>query len=675
MTNHLVPRDIETRSTVNLKKVGLYNYVTHPTTEVLCVGYCVDDEPVRIWHPGDPVPHAYRDAARNGWTMVAHNAPFEMTVERHILGPRHGFPLIPIECNVCTMAIANALALPPKLEKLAKALELTHQKDAVGNRLMLQMIKPRKARKHEDTTRQHWFDDSERMARLDRYCIDDVESTREVAQLLPWLTDDEYAIWLLDQKINLRGVQIDRKLALAAREIINAAGPYLDAELAQVTGGQVTAVTQVAALGQWMSQFCEVTSLDKAAIDAMMSTDLPAPARRALELRYLGAQAAAKKVAALLAHCDATGRVRNAFVYHASSTGRWTSRGAQLHNLKRSATETKDIAKAVLTIGSGNLKAACLAYDNPLSVIGDLIRAMVTAKSGHVLLGADFSGIEARVTAWLAGEESKLQVFREFDAGRGPDPYLVAAARIFSVDLKQLAADYKAETVDARDKRQVGKASELAFSFMGGLNAYLKFDPYTKFSALEIHRFKTAWRVLHPNIEKFWGALSSAAWKATQHPGEVVPCGDKLTFAHSDGCLWIMLPSGRRLCYPETRITEILIPPKSNTVIVTPAGTRGLIFKDSSSGMWRDVKPHAGTWCENVTQAVARDLLAQAMLRLDAEGWDIVAHIHDEAVCEVAAANADRLLPAFRQVMMMSPDWAAGLPIAVKAWTDLRFTK
>jgi DNA polymerase len=672
---HMLVRDIETRSTVDLGEVGLYNYATHPSTEVLCVGYCVDDGPTKLWWRGDPIPDVYREAARNpDWTAVAHNAPFEMAIERFILGPRHGFPIVPLERNLCTMAVAQSLALPASLGKLAKALDCAHQKDSVGSRLMLQMVKPRKPRKSESKNGAvYWFEDSIRMDRLGAYCIDDVETTREIALRLPWLTDDEYTVWLLDQKINACGIQIDRQLATAARRIAQAAAPHIDQEMTRITNGQVTSINQVAKLSQWLTQFCKVTSLDKTAIDELLALNLPAPAQRALELRYLGAQAAAKKVNTLLAHCDASGRVCGAFVYHAAGTGRWSSRGAQLHNMKRSSTE--DIAQAVAVIGQGDFDAACKVYDNPLSVIGDLIRAMVCAAPGHVLIGADFSGIEARVTAWLAGEEPKLEVFRAFDNGNGPDPYIIAAARIFNINADQLAADYKAGKPIAREQRQCGKACELAFGFGGGLGAFKKFEPNTSFSDKEIQRFKTAWRRLHPNIETMWQSLNNAAWKVVRKPGIRVCYKDKLVFEHDGSTLWITLPSGRRLSYPEARIARIFIPPDSGIVIETAKGIPALIFKDNSSGRWHDVKTWHGVWVENVVQAIARDLLAQAMLRLDESFFQIVAHVHDEAICEIKTYKAKQQLRRFHQLMIKSPHWADGLPIVAKAWSASRYVK
>ena len=211
------------------------------------------------------MPPEFIEAANNpNWIVVAHNAAFEMAIEQHILGPRFGWPLIPIERHVCTMAMALALSLPAKLENVARALELRHQKDAVGHRLMLMMAKPRKARGDEDPNRVYWFEDQDRLGRLYEYCQQDVETERELFTRLQPLSPSEQALWVLDATINQRGFCIDRDLAEAARKIAQAAGPEIDSELAEVTGGAVTAVNQVAKLQAWLEQNgCAVKDLQR----------------------------------------------------------------------------------------------------------------------------------------------------------------------------------------------------------------------------------------------------------------------------------------------------------------------------------------------------------------------------------------------------------------------------
>jgi DNA polymerase len=311
-----------------------------------------------------------------------------------------------------------------------------------------------------------------------------------------------------------------------------------------------------------------------------------------------------------------------------------------------------------------------------LSVIGDLVRSMVCAAPGHTLIGGDFSGIEARITAYLAGQENKLAMFRAYDAGTGPDPYIVAAARIKNLDPVALAAAYQDGDPVARELRQIGKAAELAFGFAGAIGAYRKFASDTTLSDDEIQKINDTWRKAHPFIVNFWGALHNSAWIAVKK--ETRYTVNELIYFEFDGStLWMTLPSGRRLAYPDARIANVWSPEGSKVIVELEAGDkRGrdtLLFKDNSQGQWRDVRAWRGTWCENVVSATARDLLAAAIVRLDAAGFKLVAHVHDEVVAEVPTASLPAMQIQFAQLMSEVPAYVEGLPIAVQTWTSDRF--
>jgi len=524
----------------------------------------------------------------------------------------------------------------------------------------------------------------------------DVEITREIYQRLPPLSDEERLVWMLDQRINDYGFYLDQELAEAACKIAAAAHPRINAELTRITNGEVTAYTQVARLTAWLGRHIDVSTLDKKAIEELLGLELEENVRRVLELRLLGAQAAVAKADALLDRRCADGRVRGSFVYHAAGPGRWSSRGAQVHNLKRSLTE--DIEHAVEIIGTGDFERASREYDNPLSVIGDCVRAMIIAAPGHVLIGGDFSGIEARVTAWIAGEEKKVDVFRAYDAGTGPDPYIVAAGIIFNRDPVQLAVEYDAGKPEARELRQIGKGAELAFGFQGGVKAYQRFLPNeTPSTASEsewrrrhgsdfrasadsfrsitfTEEIKNKWRRAHPNIVRFWGNIKHAAWKAVRHPGAIVSLGNNLQLTCDEQpFLSLTLPSGRKLSYPHARITRAF--KFDGKIVEHERGYPMLLFKDNTSGQWRETNIYGGFLTENIVQAIARDLLAAAMLRVDRAGFKIVTHVHDECVIEVPIEDAERVKPIFTKLMMQLPEWAGGLPVVVKPWVNERYIK
>jgi DNA polymerase len=455
-------RDFESRSPLDLKAVGVHVYAADPRTSVLCCAYAVDDGPVKLWTPGQPVPPEFVEAASNpNWIAVAHGASFEMTIEQHIMAPRYGWPLIPIERQHCTQARAMALALPAKLEAVAQALELEQQKDAAGHRLMLQMTKPRKARKDEDPNGVYGFEDKERLERLYEYCQQDVAVEREAHARLRPLSSEEQQLWQLDAAINTRGFHVDRELAEAARRIAEAAGPEIDAELAELTGRAITSINQIAKLQAWLGeQGCTLKSLDKKAVEAALADpEPPPPVRRALELRQEGGGAAAKKITALLDRAGADNRVRGAFRYHGASTGRWAGQGFQPQNLKRAP---EDLEERIAAVATGSYAHVAKLYPKPLSVIGDISRPLICAAPGHALIGADFSAIESRVLAWAAGEDWKLESYRRFDSTQDPkdEPYCATAAKILRLPEGSITPQTHPT------ERAIGKVADLALGYM-----------------------------------------------------------------------------------------------------------------------------------------------------------------------------------------------------------------
>jgi DNA polymerase len=644
---------------VSLKKVGAYNYAASSTTEFRVAAFAVDDKPVQLWLPGNPVPAEYFEARHNpAWQVDAHNDPFESIVEERILAPQFGFPLVPLERHRCTQAMALAAGLPAGLGNLADALELANRKDKNGERLMHQMSKPRKPRKGEDPNGIYWFEDDERMQRLYTYCRQDVEVLREAYYTLPQLTPSEQALWTLSCTINRRGFCVDRSFAEAARRIAQAAAPEIDAELAELTGGAVTGINQIARLRSWLTaQGCISKSLDKKALEKLLRDPdlLPASVQRVLELRAGGAQAATKKFDALLLRAGPDNRIRGTFKFHGAGTGRWSGEGFQAQNLKRPV--TKDLAAAAAAISTGDYEHVKKLYQRPLAVVGDCSRMMVVAASGYRLIGSDFGAIESRVSAWVAGEVWKLDSYRRYDATQDPrdEPYCVTACKIFRVP----DGTYTKES----SQRSVGKVCDLAFTYQGSREAWRKFEP-DRFSDPEIEQFKTEWRAAHPAIVNFWYAADRAAQQAVREPGRVVRCGP-VAFRNNGAFLQLKLPSGRKISYPRPSIST------------NKYGSECVLFFDNAAGQFAPYHHGAGafggTWTENVVSGIARDLLTEAMLRVEAAGYRIVLHVHDELVCEVPQdfGSEEELV----RLMTRKPAWALDLPIAASAWSGPRYMK
>jgi DNA polymerase bacteriophage-type len=656
--------DIEARSCLPIEDVGMHVYARHTTTEIMCVSWAVDHGPVRTWRRGDPVPVVWFEAARNtAWTAKAHNAPFEITMAEHKLHPVHGFPIIPPERCRCTMAAALALGLPAKLKLVAKVLGLEHQKDVAGERLMRKMTRPRKPSKGEDPDGgPYWHEEPDQLDRLcDVYCPNDVLAERDLDDRLPPLSDAEQAVWRLSNAINARGFFVDRPFALAARKIAQAVAPEIDATLAVLTGNVVTTVNQGKRLLTWLkTQGCEMDSLAREKVEARLeSEDLTAPARQALELRHEGAQSATAKVDALLDHAGDDDRIRGAFKYHGASTGRWSGEGFQPQNLKRPETEPEGITAAIEAVATGDIAHVRALYPKPLAIVGDLSRSMIKARSGYRLISCDFSAIESRVTAWVAGEEWKTASYHRFDLSGDPrdEPYCVLACKIYRV------AD-GSFTKKSRE-RMVGKTADLAFGFQGGLGAWRKLEPpEAHFTDTEVETFKNEWRKAHPKTKTFWDAIDRAAVSAVHKRGETFRCG-RITLKCEGAILWLTLPSGRRLAYPFPRI------------MIDDRDSLHVVFSDNAKGMFADCNhgkgAYGGIWTENVVSAISRDLLVASMQRLESAGYPITLHVHDECVCEVPDDFGSE--QDFNRLMIEVPDWAKGLPIAAGVWSGLRYRK
>jgi DNA polymerase len=378
--------------------------------------------------PGDSVPAEFLEAAQNqDWLVSAFNDGFERLIERHILAPRYGFPLVPIKQHHCSQAAALALALPASLESAAEALGLEHKKDEASRRVMLRMSRPRLPRRDEDPNGIYWFDDVERREQLYRYCQQDVAVERELHRRIGGLIPAEQELWQLDATVNDRGMCIDTKLLDSAIRIAGAVSAEINTELGCITAGAVTSVNQSAKLIAWLAlQGCQVANVQKGTLVKVLArSDLGTSARRAIELRLDGAHAAAAKLGTMRNWVNGDDRARGTFRFHGASTGRWTSFGIQTQNLKRPVVE--DLGTAIQAVAAGDLASLRTQYNQPMGVIGDITRALICAAPGHRLIAADLSGIESRVTAWLSGQQSKLDQWIKFDGTHDPadEPYYI----------------------------------------------------------------------------------------------------------------------------------------------------------------------------------------------------------------------------------------------------------
>lgn len=693
--------DVESRSAVDLRKAGAYRYWRDPSTGLWCAAYAFNDEPVQVWRPGEPCPPRIVSHVTSGKIIRGWNVAFERLAWWDCLTPVHGWPRPALEQFEDTAAAAAAMALPRGLGDAAKALGLDLQKDDEGRRLMLQMSKPRRPRKGEDPDAVVWWDDPDKLERLIAYCRVDVEVERGIGRRLVPLGDTERAVYLMDQRMNDHGWAVDVPLIRSMLRVVEQAQRELDREMVEATGGYVTAASQVTRLTAWLQENgVPVESLAKAALDDLLSLeDAPEQCRRALEIRKEAAKSSTAKLKATLECVCDDGRVRGLVLYHGASTGRWAARLIQIQNYPRGSGVAKNPERALRWMRRGNAELIRWLYDRPLTAVSDCLRSTLIAGEGMELVAADYTAIEGRVTAWLAGEEWELDAYRAADAGTGPEVYCVNAEGIFNRPVNKKDNPYE---------RQVGKVASLALGFAGGVNAFhamaklygTKMDPafgplweradgevrdravyqyeqaiknktsaaeeMTREGWLAAELTKVGWRTKHPATVRTWYNLQDGSIQAVENPGAVVMVG-KLKFLSARGFLWLLLPSGRCLAYGAPRVEDVTTPWGAKKPAVTALGV------DPKTKQWKRFTMSPMILIENPVQAIARDLMAHGLLKAESAGYPPVGTVHDEGVAEVPVGFGS--LAEYERLLCDLPPWGAGLPVVASGWRGARYRK
>jgi DNA polymerase len=492
--------DIESRSAVSLEDAGVSRYASDPSTDILCVTYVIDDGEPQIWLPGQPIPEDIIAVTKQNPDWIAHNIMFDRTLMTHVVQVRYGWPEIPLERQICTMSLALANALPGALDKAAAALGLPLRKDPVGYRLMRKMSRPLPRRKNDPADLIRWYEPKpEERELFHDYAKRDPVLSRLLYQTLLPLPPSEQAQFVHDAVVNERGFHVDVALAQAARNIAHSERLAINAEIAAHTEGEITSAHQRDRIVTFVRRHGHaITSLTKRSVSAILAHEPCDAVRRLLELRREGARASVQKLDRLLASVDNDHRLRATLRYLATSTGRWSGRGYQPQNLKK--IETTDVDAAVEAILSSDMDRI-RELGAPLTVAADISRAIICAAPGHVLMGGDFSAIESRKLAWIAGEDWKLETYRKYDETGDPqhEPYCVMASQALK----------RTVTPDDEAGRNFGKTYDLAFGFGGGLGAWRKFDNSDTYSDAEIEQFRTATAIQRRNSS----GTNSSGWR------------------------------------------------------------------------------------------------------------------------------------------------------------------
>ncbi len=633
--------DVETYSSIDIKTAGAYRYCEAPDFEILLFAYAFDDEPVQIVDlaNGETLPDEVIDSLDNPTILkTAFNANFE----RNAISSDMYFPNgMPPEQWECTMIKALTMGLPGSLDMVGKALNFEEDKQKMkeGKALIQYFCKPCKPTKtNGKRTRNLPEHDPEKWELFKEYCKQDVEVERAIRNKLSKFetTDKEKRLWQLDQVINDRGVGTDLILINKAIECDLIFTERLQNEARELTGlDNPNSPTQ---LKKWLGERVghEVTSLTKDSIPGLLEEAKDDNVKRVLELRQLMAKTSIKKYEAMEKSRCEDGRVRGLLqFYGANRTGRWAGRLVQVQNLPQNHLPDLDDARNLL--GTGQFDNIEFLYDSIPDTLSQLIRTAFIPREGNRFMVADFSAIEARVIAWYASEQWRLDVF----ATHGKI-YEASAAQMFHVPIESIKK--------GSDLRQKGKIAELALGYGGSVGAIMSMDKSKSIPEEELPGLVKSWRNANPNITKFWWDCDKAAKKAINERTTVcMQYG--LKFIYNPGVLFIQLPSGRKLAYIKPKI-EV---GKYGTDVITYEGM------EQTSKQWTTLETYGPKLVENIVQATARDCLGEAMFNVEEAGYEVVFHVHDELIMDVPKDFGK--LEEVNEIFGKPISWAPGLPL------------
>lgn len=626
--------DIETYSDVDLISCGVYKYSSSPHFEILLIAYSVDYEEtvcIDVANGEEPPKEFMEMLLDDTVTKTAFNANFERICFSNYY--QHSFRP---EAWRCTAVQAAMLALPLSLEGVGAVLGLDKQKMTEGKELIKYFCSPCKATKSNGgRTRNLPKDAPEKWRQFKTYCIRDVDVEKQIRQRLAKfpIPEREQEIYCLDQRINDRGIMVDRNLVNHA-----VACDLLYKETATARAYELTGLenpNSVSQLKLWLKKKgLEVDSLAKDTVKDL-SMKAEGDVQEVLKLRLATSKTSVKKYEAIDRSVCAENRVHGLLqFYGANRTGRWAGRLVQIHNLPQNHLPDLELARAL--VSEGRYEEVELFYESTPNVLSELIRTAFVAKPGCRFIISDYSAIEARVLAWLAGEEWRLQVFETHGK-----IYEASASAMFHVPIEEITK--------TSPLRQKGKISELALGYGGAVGALTSMGALKMgLTEEELPGLVSTWRSANPHITAFWWAVDEATITAVRDkkPSKV----GRVSFEYKSGILFVTLPSGRKLSYVKPRM------------MLNKFGREGLTYEGiGESKKWMRLETYGPKLVENIVQAASRDILAEAMLRLEKEGFDIVCHVHDEVVLEVPDGKSS--VEEVNEIMAVNPVWTEGLPL------------
>ena len=647
--------DFETRSTIDLADQGLDIYANDPSTEVLCIAFGTSPDHIHLANNQQEVPSlsmprfslaALLGHVEDGGKIQAWNAMFEYAIWNCVCVPKYGWPPLKLEQCIDTMAIAAANNIPQSLDDAGAFLDSKYQKDPIGKRLIQKLCKP--------NIKGIFNMDPELLKQLFDYCAQDVRTEMAIGAVLRPLSQAEQDIWTLTQRINLRGVPVDPNELHNAVLAVCRAQDAIDNELLALTGCKPSERQK---LLDWLNaQGADMLDMTAETVSKkLVSTNFNnlfagEDVKRALELRQEGSQTSVAKYAKMM-EIQREGRIRNTLVYHGASTGRWASRGGlNLQNIARPTLSDEDIELAIPMVFSQGV--------GTMQQLSSLVRSAISAPSGKTFVDVDFSSIENRVGVWLAGQNDKVELFR-----KGLDEYKVFA----SESLYHVA--YEDVT---KDMRQISKSAVLGAMFGQGAKGLVKYAEGmgVRLTEPQAKNAVDNYRSAYAKVKNLWALCETAAIDAVQNPGVAFAAGQKIKMKVAKQALWMQLPSGRLICWQRPELELLTTPWGSEKLGVT------VHSQNTYTRQWTRNALIGSSIFQSAVQGTARDYLANSMLMLERNGYEIINSIHDEVLLLVDEDRAEEALENdVIPIMTNPPTWASDFPLAAEGWVSKRYRK
>ena len=715
--------DFETRSPVNIHKRGHYVYNEHPDTSTMCVAVMIDDGQPMLFIPikylSDDiirkVPYdiisdkVVINLIQKADKIVAHNAMFEYTHWNGICVRDFGWPELPLEKLVDTMAMTAYHGLPLALDKAALALNLDIQKDMYGQSIMQKLSKPRKPKKDENPNGLYWNEEPEDLIKLFNYGASDVKVEKAIYNTLPELPEIEQKIRMMTEEINSRGVPVDMGNVKKIVEVIESQEEKQLKRFQILTKGEVTGPRSYPALRKWVNKEAglELEDINKETTKWVIKTlkeevisDLKIDRRNlnriietrqnvtsneistlqeiyekidkleavieVLKIKQELSKSSTAKLQAMINRSTKDNRFKGGATYHGAGPGRWAARGVQFQNLPRDSHKPQEWEACMRMFERGDIEGLEMFYPSIYHAASRCVRGAFKAPEGKRFISADYNAVEGRGLAYLAGEEWVLDAYRE-----NKDLYKVFAS-------KALNKPY--EEITKEERNNPGKIGELACGYGGSVGAVRKFGGGEGMTDEDIlQKIVYPWRNSHPKTAAFWYAVEKAAMSAVQNPGKLYTVGVIRYRVHKN-FLKCYMPAGRVMHYYLPKIQAVKMPwtNKENQDVwkeaITYMGVK--IVDGKTTAQWARIPTRGAKLVENIVQGFCRDLLAWGMLRLSDQGYDgLCFHVHDECTAEIGDLSPPSVINHYCETLEQVPFWAEGMPIKAEGWIGRRYRK